>query len=261
VLSHAHVDMLLRDSARLQEEDAERANAGGWSRHRPALPLYDQDDVTKALRLLAPRAYRNEFEVAEGVRGRFRRAGHILGAATVELSFGAPPVRLVYSGDLGRPGRPILRDPEPVTRADGLLLESTYGDRTHSSDYVERLTRLVCETAERAGALLVPAFAVGRTQELVWTLRRLEDEKRSSSSRRRTTEPCACAPPLPRARPSPSRRSTSRAPGAASASWRTRSALAPGSRRRSRARTRPQATGRDRASVRERTCGSRESPR
>jgi metallo-beta-lactamase family protein len=210
VLSHAHVDhsgylplavregfrgpvyctsgtadlleILLPDSARLQEEDAERANLHGYSKHRPALPLYGLADAQAALRRLEPRRYGEEFDVAAGVRGLFRRAGHILGAATVELQLGArPPVRLVYSGDLGRPGRPILRDPEPVTAADVLLVESTYGDRTHPRDPVERLTALVRETAERRSALLVPAFAVGRTQELVWTLRRLEDEGRIPS--------------------------------------------------------------------------------
>ena len=85
---------------------------------------------------------------------------------------------LVHSGDLGRPGRPILRDPEPVEAADVLLVESTYGDRLHPTDSVERLCEIVTESAARGGALLVPAFAVGRTQELLWTLRRLEDEAR-----------------------------------------------------------------------------------
>ena len=176
------LEIMLRDSARLQEEDADRANLHGYSKHRPALPLYGLADAEAALRRLEPRAYGAEFDVATGVCALFRRAGHILGAATVELRVGArSPARLVYSGDLGRPGRPILRDPEPVTTADVLLVESTYGDRTHPTDAVERLTALVRETAERGSALLVPAFAVGRTQELVWTLRRLEDEGRVPS--------------------------------------------------------------------------------
>jgi len=207
VLSHAHIDhsgylplivrrgykgfvyctsgtadllqVLLRDSARLQEEDAERANRHGYSKHHPALPLYTLDDVEATLRQLQPRRYGEEFAVANGVRAVFRRAGHILGAATVELIVGArPPVHLVHSGDLGRPGRPILRDPEPVESADVLLVESTYGDRLHPSDTEARLAAIVNDAVERQGALLVPSFAVGRTQELMWTLRRLEDEQR-----------------------------------------------------------------------------------
>jgi metallo-beta-lactamase family protein len=206
VLSHAHVDhsgylplvvrrgfrgpvyctsgtadllqILLRDSARLQEEDAERANRHGYSKHHPALPLYGLDDVEATLRRLQPRRYGEEFAVANGVRAVLRRAGHILGAATVELIVGvSPPVHLVHSGDLGRPGRPILRDPEPVESADVLLVESTYGDRDHPSDSAERLAAIVNDAVERNGALLVPSFAVGRTQELIWTLRRLEDEQ------------------------------------------------------------------------------------
>ncbi|HTO06603.1 MAG TPA: MBL fold metallo-hydrolase [Myxococcota bacterium] len=207
VLSHAHIDhsgylprvvregfrgpvyctagtadllgILLPDSARLQEDDAERANRVGYTKHHPALPLYSVADATAAMSHLQPRPYGCEFAVANGVRAIFRRAGHILGSATVELELDTrPATRLVYSGDLGRPGRPILRDPEPVESADYLLVESTYGDRVHSHDEVERLAALVNETAARGGALLVPSFAVGRSQELAFTLRRLEDEGR-----------------------------------------------------------------------------------
>jgi metallo-beta-lactamase family protein len=106
----------------------------------------------------------------------FRRAGHILGSATVELRIGTRrPVALVDSGDLGRWNRPILRDPDLVSEADVLLIESTYGDRVHSRDVDQALGRIVNEAVARGGALLVPAFAVGRTQELVWTLRQLEE--------------------------------------------------------------------------------------
>jgi metallo-beta-lactamase family protein len=207
VLSHAHIDhsgalpliaaqgfrgpiyctpatadllaVLLPDSARLQEEDAERANRRGYSKHHPALPLYTSDDAERALRLVERRPYGEVFAVGEDISAQFRRAGHILGSASVELELLAPrPRRVVFSGDLGRPGRPILRDPEPVPRADVLLLESTYGDRTHPPDPSSELARIVNECAERRGALVIPAFAVGRTQELLWTLRRLEDERK-----------------------------------------------------------------------------------
>jgi metallo-beta-lactamase family protein len=114
--------------------------------------------------------------VIDGVTAVFRRAAHILGSATVELRIGdTNPRRLVFSGDLGRWNRPILRDPELVEEADVLLVESTYGDRTHSPDPAGALAQVVREAAARGGALIVPAFAVGRAQELIWTLRQLED--------------------------------------------------------------------------------------
>jgi metallo-beta-lactamase family protein len=207
VLSHAHVDhtgylpllahhgfrgpvyctpatadllgVLLPDCARLQEEDAAHANRHGYSKHRPALPLYTSADAEAALRLVRRRPFGRPFQVCEGFTALNRRAGHILGAASVELRIGADdPLWLVFSGDLGRWNRPILRDPEPVPRADVLLVESTYGDRLHPPDPLPELARVVNEAAARGGALLVPAFAVDRTQELIWTLRRLEDEGR-----------------------------------------------------------------------------------
>lgn len=204
VLSHAHIDhsgalpllarrgfrgpilctsgtaallpIMLLDAAHLQEEDAARANRRGYSKHHPALPLYTTADAEDALRLLHPVPYDRTTSVVEGIWATFRRAGHILGSATIELAMeGPPPIRLVYSGDLGRWGRPILRDPELVDAADVLLVESTYGDRTHAPDPESQLAEVVRDAASRGGALIVPAFAVGRTQELIWTLRKLED--------------------------------------------------------------------------------------
>ena len=204
VLSHAHVDhsgalpllvregfrgrihcspatadllgVMLRDAAHIQEEDAARANRRGYTRHRPARPLYDLRDAEAALARLAPAPYGTEVAVAEGVTAVLRRAGHILGSATVELRVGG--TRLVYSGDLGRYGRPILHDPEPVREADVLLVESTYGDRSHPPHADEALAALVREAAAGGHTVIVPAFAVGRTQELLWMLRVLEDEGR-----------------------------------------------------------------------------------
>jgi metallo-beta-lactamase family protein len=168
--------ILLPDSARLLEEEAERANRHGYSKHHPALPLYTVADAESALARLEPRPYGAAFTAAPGAAVRFRRAGHILGAATVQLDVAGPPaVRVVFSGDLGRWSWPILRDPEPVPEADVLLLESTYGDRVHAAGVEEALARVVREGAARGGAILVPAFAVGRTQELLWRLRQLED--------------------------------------------------------------------------------------
>jgi metallo-beta-lactamase family protein len=174
--TEALVRVLLLDAAHLQEEEAETANRYGYSRHRPALPLYTTADAEAALGLTAPRPYGEPFPVTGGITATFRRAGHILGSATVDLRVDdEPPTRLVFSGDLGRWQRPILRDPELVPEADVLLVESTYGDRTHSPDPAAALAHVVRDAVARGGALIVPAFAVGRAQELIWTLRQLED--------------------------------------------------------------------------------------
>jgi len=173
------VKVLLLDSARLQEEDAKRANKYGYSKHKPALPLYTSEDVHQTLALMRAHAYGERFEVAEDTTVLLRRAGHILGSATVELELGGTQAsRLVFSGDLGRWNRPIIRDPELVPEADVLLVESTYGDRVHANGSDEALVRVITETAHRGGAVIVPSFAIGRTQELIWTLRKLEDEGR-----------------------------------------------------------------------------------
>ena len=207
VLSHAHIDhsgalpllvkqgfhgpihcttgtadllaIMLLDSAHLQEEQATFANRHGFSRHHPALPLYSVDDAEQVLRLLAPQVRDADFVVANRITARFRQAGHILGSATVQLDVdGGSPCRVVFSGDLGRWQRPILRDPELVPEADVVLVESTYGDRVHPADPGSELARIINETAERRGVLVVPAFAVGRTQELLWTIRELEERDR-----------------------------------------------------------------------------------
>jgi len=210
VLSHAHIDhsgylpllarrgfsgpiyctpgtqsllrVLLPDAAHLQEEEADRANRYGYTKHKPALPLFTAADAEAALRLTQTHMYGDKFAVIPGVTALFRRAGHILGSATVTLTVGERnPVQVVYSGDLGRWQRPILRDPELIEEADILLVEATYGDRIHSTNAPDELARVVKESAARGGALIVPSFAVGRTQELIWTLRQLEDAGRIPS--------------------------------------------------------------------------------
>jgi len=173
------LEVLLLDSARLQEEDARRANKYGYSKHRPALPLYTSEDVYETLALVRAHGYSERFEVGENTSVLLRPAGHILGSATVELELGGTQAcRLVFSGDLGRWDRPIIRDPELVPEADVLLVESTYGDRAHAAGSEEALVRVITETASRGGAVIVPSFAIGRTQELIWTIRKLEDEGR-----------------------------------------------------------------------------------
>ncbi len=180
------LEVMLRDAAKLQEEEAHAANRYGYSKHTPALPLFTTRDAEAALTRVVTRPYGQVFGVVGGIDAVLRRAGHILGAATVELqlSEGRPahaPLTLVFSGDLGRRDRPILRDPEPVEGADVLLIESTYGDRVHPKDSEAQLERIVREAAARGGALLIPAFAVGRTQDLIWLLRELEDAGRIPS--------------------------------------------------------------------------------
>ena len=166
------LEVVLPDAAHLQEEEAERANRKGYSKHTPALPLYTLEDARTALGLVERRGYDRAFAVTGSVQALLRQAGHILGSATAELQL--EHARLVYSGDLGRYDRPILPDPEPVPEADVLVLESTYGDRPHPTGAEDDLVRIVRDAAARGGAVLVPAFAVDRTQELLWMLRRLE---------------------------------------------------------------------------------------
>ncbi|MHA7628875.1 MBL fold metallo-hydrolase RNA specificity domain-containing protein [Corallococcus sp. M7] len=177
------LEPLLLDAAYLQEEDAERANRHGYSRHQPALPLYTVEDARRALALVRTHPYGAPFAVGEGLEVTFRRAGHILGSATVDVAWGRGGAarHLVFSGDLGRPGRPILRDPEPVPGADVLLLESTYGDRVHAAFPEEHLARVITRTVHQGGVVVIPVFAVGRAQELLWTLHRLRDAQRLPS--------------------------------------------------------------------------------
>jgi len=171
--------ILLRDSAYLQEEHAAHANRFGYSKHTPAVPLYTMEDAEATLPLLQPQMYREPFPVANDIEVVLRCAGHILGSATVDLLVGGKKeTRVVFTGDLGRWGRPILKDPTPVKEADVLLVESTYGNRTHQEDPDSDLARVVGKTASKGGAIVIPAFAVGRTQELLWRLKKLEDAGR-----------------------------------------------------------------------------------
>ena len=174
--TEALLQIMLLDAAHLQEEEAEFRNRHGYSKHHPALPLYTSADAEAVLGLTQARPYGERFAVTDGVTTTFRRAGHILGSATVDVELAdRSPRHLVFSGDLGRWSRPILRDPEYVRTADVLLVESTYGDRSHSPAPDRELARVVREAAARGGALIVPAFAVGRAQELIWALRQLEE--------------------------------------------------------------------------------------
>jgi metallo-beta-lactamase family protein len=163
-------NIMLRDSAHLMEEQSIHENHHPEQGFRnPRQPLYDERDVVRAMGLFRPVKYGAPLDVA-GVSAVFRDAGHILGSAMLELRLGGRT--LVFSGDLGRPGAPILRDPETVAEADWLVLESTYGDREHGdkTDRGRRLLGIVRETVARGGNLVIPAFAVGRTQDLLYEL-------------------------------------------------------------------------------------------
>ena len=219
VLSHAHIDhsgnlpslvkhgfsgpiystpatvdlcnWMLRDTAHIQEKDAEFLNKrleqrrAHGSANGHVTPLYDTADAERTLPLFRPVAYHARQELAPGLSYTPYDAGHILGSSYLELdddSSGAR-VRLAYSGDIGRPNLPIIRDPEPLPPADYLIMESTYGGRLHKSvdHVVNKLADVVNRTARRGGRIIVPAFAVGRTQQLVLLLHQLADEQRIPS--------------------------------------------------------------------------------
>jgi metallo-beta-lactamase family protein len=172
---------MLPDSGHLQEEEAAYHNARRTSRHSPALPLYTEEEGRAAARTVTGVAYGAALLALPGVRLTFRRAGHILGSAsiTVEAGHGREGRRIVFSGDVGRYGAPILPDPAPAGDADYVFVESTYGDRQHDHEPVaDQLERAVGAAIRRGGGVVIPAFAVGRTQELLHHLAFLEEAGR-----------------------------------------------------------------------------------
>ncbi|RMG12907.1 MAG: MBL fold metallo-hydrolase [Deltaproteobacteria bacterium] len=170
--------LLLPDSGKLQEEEAAYANRKGYSKHKPARPLYTEAQARRALRAFRGHPFDRRIEVARDIFVTFRVAGHILGAAIVELEVDGH--RIVFSGDLGRPHDPIMPAPANIERADVLLLESTYGNRKHLSEARDlgRLARAIRETEAKGGTVVIPAFAVGRAQGLLYRLHRLTAEGR-----------------------------------------------------------------------------------
>jgi metallo-beta-lactamase family protein len=191
--------LVLPDAGRIQEEDARDANRHGYSKHQPALPLFTEADAYRALERLQPVGYERPIEILSGVEVDFIPAGHLLGSAYARVRIfdsgggqASPAVgvggtairaesglRVLFGGDLGRFNRPVLPDPAPVAETDILLVESTYGDRQHEQDDDgERLAAIIRQTAERGGKLIVPAFAIGRTEEVLYWIKRLEEQKR-----------------------------------------------------------------------------------
>lgn len=169
--------LLLPDSGHLQEEEANFANRHGFSKHAPALPLYTVQEAQAALKRFTAHPFEQTFEPLPGFAVRFRHAGHILGAASVQLQVGGRT--LLVSGDIGRPDDDMMLPPESPEPADTVLIESTYGDRLHqAADPLSDLAEVVCRAAGRGGVVVVPAFAVGRAQSLLHALHRLKASRR-----------------------------------------------------------------------------------
>ncbi|MEZ5142705.1 MAG: MBL fold metallo-hydrolase [Acidimicrobiales bacterium] len=170
--------IVLPDSGHLHEEEAAYANRRGYSKHHPALPLYTEDDARTACTRLRPTPFGTDIDVADGVRVRLDPAGHILGSSIVHLTVETRhgPRTVTCSGDLGRPAHPLLVPPTPLGRPDVVLVESTYGNRRHDDEgALERLAAAISRTAERGGKVVIPAFAVDRTEVLLVHLRRLRE--------------------------------------------------------------------------------------
>ena len=181
--------LVLPDSAHLQEEDARDANRYGYTKHSPALPLYTSIDAARTLTQLQPVGYDRPIPIVTSLTSNvssltsndptveFVNAGHLLGSSYARVRVNGKVI--LFGGDLGRYNRPVLPDPSPISEADYLLVESTYGDRTHvPDDEGERLAQIVRDTAARGGKLIIPSFAIGRVEEVLYWLKRLEDEKR-----------------------------------------------------------------------------------
>ena len=174
-------ELMLLDSAKIQVEDAKRANKRGYSKHKPAQPLYDASDAKAALALRREAHYDQWFSVVDGLRARYRNAGHLLGSAFIEMEIergeGEAPLRITYSGDVGRMAVPLHPDPQAPAACDVMILESTYGDRLHKTTSLEeQIAEPFRRCLEERGTVLIPAFAVGRSQQITLVLRRLMTE-------------------------------------------------------------------------------------
>lgn len=173
--THDLCHILLPDSAHLQEEEAEYANKRGFSKHKPALPLYTQQDAARALTLLRPVTFNTAIDLGGGIRAMLYPNGHILGSGFVRVEHEGKS--LLFSGDIGRPGDILMRPPVRIRQADYLVLESTYGDRLHApGDPKIKLGEVINRTAARHGVVVIPVFAVGRAQELLYYIHLLKKE-------------------------------------------------------------------------------------
>lgn len=173
--------IMLMDSAHIQKFEAEwRNRKAKRNGDAPYVPLYTQDDVTAALKLFSPCDYNEEYEIFDGVKAKFLDAGHLLGSASIELTITENGTKktLLFSGDIGNIDRPLIRDPQKPEKADAVIIESTYGNRLHGErpDYVGQLSSVIQRTLDRGGNLVVPCFAVGRTQEMLYLIRQIKEE-------------------------------------------------------------------------------------
>lgn len=174
-------ELILTDSGHLQEKDAEYANRKGFSKHKPALPLYGVHDAEHSLEFFTPVDFGQRIPLPGGATLLFRHAGHILGAATAEIEWGGK--RIAFSGDLGRYNDAVMVDPELTPQADYVIIESTYGNRLHKdADPTEALAAVVERTVARGGTVVIPAFAVGRAQSLLYHLWKLKSSGRLSKT-------------------------------------------------------------------------------
>jgi metallo-beta-lactamase family protein len=169
--------IMLLDAAKIQEEDAHFANVSHHSRHIPALPLFTIDDAEKCLELFVPTEYHKWFNLTDQLSFRLSRSAHILGSSFVELHHSTENKRILFSGDLGNNRSLILKEAETVSECDTLVMESTYGDRVLAhNDILEKLADAICKTMARKGTLIIPAFSVGRTQEMLYMIQLLSEQ-------------------------------------------------------------------------------------
>ncbi|MCF8473624.1 MAG: MBL fold metallo-hydrolase [Emcibacter sp.] len=167
--------ILLPDSGYLQEEDARRANKYGYTKHAKAEPLYSQKDARNALKYFHPMPFDEFFTIGNIFKIKFQRSGHILGSSFVSINNGHKTI--VFSGDIGRPNNPIMVEPIHIESADYLVVESTYGDRLHDrGDPTERLGNIITSTASKGGTVIIPAFAVGRAQSVLYYIHLLKQQ-------------------------------------------------------------------------------------
>jgi len=176
------IAIMLRDSAHIQEMDAEWRNKKGVRAGEvAAVPIYTIQDAEATLKLVVPCSYQERLKIGNGVEAEFTDAGHLLGSASVTLwlTEGGVTKSIVFSGDIGNPGRPIIRDPQYLKSADYVVMESTYGDRNHekAGEYVEQLAGIIAATIKKGGNVVIPSFAVGRTQELLYIIREIKERK------------------------------------------------------------------------------------
>ena len=191
----ALVPIILRDSARLQEEDTEWARKKGFSRHAQPKPLYDIEDAERAITMLRPTEFRQEFSPVPDLTVRLDVGGHILGSSIVTVHETSRDRTTVFSGDLGRGNHPLLAPPAPPCGADAIVVESTYGDRAHGDvdQEIDEMAAVITRTLKRGGTVVIPAFAVDRTEVLLVALRRLQEQQRIPVSPIHVDSPMALA--------------------------------------------------------------------